>query len=133
MTVSSNTHTVATWISPQVVSIGITGLLVIASFVGVGVHSITHLDGKIDEVSKDLNGKIALLDGKIDRFRQELSGQIQHINTRIDFLITQPSRQGNTAEPQVQPTVGFYSPVTSSFLQSQRSSQRDSAAFPYGN
>ena len=111
MTVSPNTHTLATWTSPQVVSIGITGLLAIASFVGMGVHITTHLAGKIDRVSKDLDGKITLLDGKIDRVskdldekitlldgkidrvRQELSGQIQHINTRIDSLITQQARQ----------------------------------------
>ena len=93
MAVSPSTHSVASWTSPQVVSVGITGLLVIASLVGVGVHIITHLDRKIDEVSRDLHGKITLLDGKIDRVRQELSGQIQHINTRIDSLITQPSRQ----------------------------------------
>ena len=75
MTVSSNTHSVATWTSPHVVSVGIIGMLAIASVVGMGVHITAHLDGKIDEV------------------RQELSGQIQHINTRIDSLITQPSRQ----------------------------------------
>ena len=104
MTVSPNTHTLATWTSPQVVSIGITGLLAIASFVGMGIHITTHLAGKIDRVSKDLDGKITLLAGKIDRVRedlngkidevrQELSGQIQHINTRIDSLITQQARQ----------------------------------------
>ena len=75
MTDSANAHRVASWLSPQVVSIGITGLLAIASFVGMGIHITTHLAGKIDRV------------------RQELSGQIQHINTRIDSLITQQARQ----------------------------------------
>ena len=83
MTAAPDTHPAATWTSPQVVSIGITGALAIASFLGMGIHITTHLDGKIDQV-----------DRKIDEVRKELSGQIQHINTRIDSLIIQqPSRQ----------------------------------------
>ena len=87
MTAAPDTHPAATWTSPQVVSIGITGVLAIASFLGMGIHITTHLDGKIDQVREDLNRKI-------DEVRKELSGQIQHINTRIDsIIIQQPSRQ----------------------------------------
>ena len=101
MTAAPNTHPAATWTSPQVVSIGITGALAIASFLGMGIHITTHLDGKIDQVREDLNGKIDQVDRKIDEVRKELSGQIQningqiqHINTRIDSIILQqPSRQ----------------------------------------
>ena len=98
MTAAPNTHPAATWTSPQVVSIGITGALAIASFLGMGIHITTHLDGKIDQVREDLNGKIdevrEELNGQIDEVRKELSGQIQHINTRIDSIILQqPSRQ----------------------------------------
>ena len=94
MTAAPNTHPAATWTSPQVVSIGITGALAIASFLGMGIHITTHLDGKIDQVREDLNGKIDEVRKELSGQIQNINGQIQHINTRIDSIILQqPSRQ----------------------------------------
>ena len=91
MTATPNTHPAATWTSPQVVSIGITGVLAIASFLGMGIHITTHLDGKIDQVDRKIDDARKELSGQI----QHINGQIQHINTRIDSLILQqqPFRQ----------------------------------------